>query len=300
VTLIVANITPRGIWLTSDMRITDRSAANARGFFGAALKLVLVSPTLCIGYAGTLRAALAGIRAVAYDAMTPAAATEHLLGIHLADSAVDFLVASLQPPTLLEIKNGRALQRQSAWLGDQNAFSRYQEFYHGEHFLPPAVGLDPDYTADLDVAVMMNDAMQDLVLADGELDGPGASDALVGEASVTVGPRGEDGLFNYHLYVSNRGPFAASRPAGESLMSTELGSFTISMLAPAEPGVGAVGIYFAEGRLGILYAPLLTLAPDQPDRFQDCTVHEFVDKVMARYGIALRGVGGLGPSLNSE
>lgn len=79
-------------------------------------------------------------------------------------------------------------------------------------------------------------------------------------------------------------------------MSTERGSFTISFLAPNEPGIGAIGIYFPEGRLGILYAPLITERPDRPDRFHPATVDEFADKVRTRYGVSLRSVEELGPS----
>ena len=201
-TLIVANVTPREIWLTSEMRITDRSAANAPGFLGAALKLILVNPTLCIGFAGTIGAALAAIRHIDSEQMAPAAAADHLLSVHLDHPTVDFVVASLRPSVLEEIKAGRAARRETAWLGDLEAFNRYQALYHGDHSLPPGEGLDPVYKADLDIAVKMNDAMQDLVLANSEAEGPGRSDDLVGEASVTLGPRAEHGLFKYHLYYS--------------------------------------------------------------------------------------------------
>lgn len=300
ISLIVANVTPRGVWLTSEMRVTDESAAtNVPGFLGAVLKLILVSPTLCIGYAGTVGAALAAIRHAASEQMAPAAAAEHLLSVHLENPTVDFVVASLQPSVLVEIKDGHAARRESAWLGDPEAFNRYQTLYHGEHFLPPGEGLDPEYKADLDIAVKMNDAMQDLVLANPEPDGPGASHALVGEASVTVGPRVEDGLFEYHIYYNYSGPFASGGASGGRLMSTEHGSFTISFLVPEEPGIGAIGIHFPEGRLGVLYAPLMTKRPDRADRFHPVTVYEFADNVKARYGVSLRGPDGLGPSMKS-
>lgn len=296
-TLIVANVTPRGIWLSSDMRITDPSAAKAPGFLGAALKLILVSPTLCIGYAGTVGAAVAAVRHVDAEQMAPVPAAEHLLSVHLDDPTVDFVVASLRPSVLVEIKDGRAERRETAWLGDLEAFKRYQALYHAEHFLPPFPDLDPESKADLDIAVRMNDAMQAVVLADSEAEGPGESHGLVGEASVTVGPRAEDGLFKYHLYYSYSGPFASGPASGGPLMSTAQGSFTISFLAPEEPGIGAIGIYFPEGRLGLLYAPLITSGADRPQRFHSATVVEFADSVKTRYGLSLRGVDGLGPSL---
>ena len=114
---------------------------------------------------------------------------------------------------------------------------------------------------------------------------------------MTVGPTAEDGLFKYHLYYSYSGPFASGGASGGPLMSTGRGSFTVSFLAPEDPGIGAIGIYFPEGRLGILYGPLITERPDRPDRFHPVTVDGFADGVKARYGVSLRGVGGLGPSL---
>lgn len=296
-TLVVGNVTPRGVWLSSDMRITDPSAANAPGFLGAALKLILVSPTLCIGYAGTVGGALAAVRQVDAEKMAPAAAVEYLLSAHREHSTFDFLVASIRPSVLVEIKDGRAARRQTAWLGDVKAFSRYQALYHGEHFLPPFPHLDPEYKADLDIAVKMNDAMQDLVLANSEAEGPDDSNDLVGEASVTVGPRAEDGLFKYHLYFNHRGSFASGPASSGPLMSTAHGSFTISFLAAEEPGIGAIGIYFPEGRLGLLYAPVIANGADRPERFHSSTAAAFAESVNTRYGVSLRGVGGLGPSL---
>ena len=290
-TLIVARMTPKGIWLTSDMRVTDPSAANAPGFLNAALKLILVSPTLCIGYAGRVAAALAAIQRVDAEEMAPDAAVDYLLGIHLNDPTVDFVVASVHPSVLVGIKNGQAADGQVAWLGDPDAFDRYQELYHGEHFLPPSEGLDPGHKSDLDIAVRMNDAMQDLVLASSEPDGPGASNAMVGEASVTVGPRIEDGLLKYHLYSNYSAPLASEIPSSEPLTSTERGSFTISFLAPEQPGIGAIGLNFPEGQLGILYAPLMTERAEQPDRFHPVSIDQFADQVKARYGVSLRGVG---------
>jgi hypothetical protein len=298
--LIVARVTPRGVWLTSDMRITDPSAAIAPGFLGAALKVILISPTLCIGYAGSVGGALTAIERVDAESMTVSAAIEFLGSVHRGNSSTEFIVAGLRPPLLVEIKDGRSERREAAWIGDAGAYNRYQALYHGDHFLAPGADLDAVYKADLDIAVAMNDAMQELVIANGEPDGPGFSDALVGEASVTVGPNVPDGAFSYHVYATHIGPFAYSSPTGGPLPSTERGTLTLSFMAPEEPGVGAIGLYFREGQFGLIYAPLMTKHADRADRIQAANAAEFVARVKERYGITLSGVDDWGPFQSAE
>jgi hypothetical protein len=288
-TLIAARVTPRGVWLTSDMRIIDPGASGVAGFFGAALKLVLLGPELCIAYAGRQATAIAAIRRLHRQRSSPAAAVDHLLEVHLEDPAVDFLVAALGPQSLTAIKDGAAEQAETAWLGDPEAFGRYQELFHGEHLLPPSEGLDPLQKADLDVAVTMNDAMQDLVLADPDPWSPQPSHPSVGEASVTVGPRVPDGFFGYHRFSSYVAPFGVTLPSGASLSSTEHGTFTMSILTPLEAGVAAIGLHFREGSLGILYAPLATESGERPERLCPVTLEEFIGEVESRFGIRLVG-----------
>lgn len=286
-TLTVARVTPRGVWLTSDMRITDPSAVKTPGFLGAALKLVLLSPTFCVGYSGRVSSAIPAIKEVLDQDMPPNRATELLLRIHREDPGVDFVAARIDPSALVAIKDGCATLGEAAWIGDPDAFNRYQELFHHDQFATPSDGLDPTFADDLRIAVPMNDAMQDLVLASPELDAPEEWESPVGEASVTVGPRASDGLLGYHRYQSWSAPAAPNRPVGAPMISTEEGTLTLCFLAPVEPGVGAVGIYFPEGQLGVLYAPLI--AKGGTDRFRGVSISEFAELVENRYGVVLEG-----------
>lgn len=69
------------------------------------------------------------------------------------------------------------------------------------------------------------------------------------------------------------------------MISTEEGTLTLCFLAPVEPGVGAVGIDFPEGLLGVLYAPLI--AKGGTDRFRGVSISEFTELVENRYGLVL-------------
>ena len=70
--------------------------------------------------------------------------------------------------------------------------------------------------------------------------------------------------------------------------SAERGSFSYYVLTPTQPGVGVVGIYFPEGRLGLLYAPLLS---DQVEQYSKVTQDQFMELVRLRRSVQLEGIG---------
>jgi hypothetical protein len=65
------------------------------------------------------------------------------------------------------------------------------------------------------------------------------------------------------------------------------GSFAYDVLRPQHPGVAALGMYFHEGRLGLLYAPLLF---DRAEPYTHVSWEQFVELVRLRHGIALAGL----------
>jgi hypothetical protein len=111
---------------------------------------------------------------------------------------------------------------------------------------------------------------------------------------VRVGPRVEDGLFAYfNTGKAETSVFFEPLPARDGVVppdfgSAERGGFSYSMLMPQEPGVSAIGVYFIEGRLGVLYAPLLR---DEPEPYPQVSQEAFVEDVERRHGIELRGFG---------
>jgi hypothetical protein len=288
------------------MRITYPGAVEPSGFLNAELKLILVRPTLCIGYAGSPpEAAIDGAREVSGDELSPENAVKLLLETHLRlEGRLDFLVAALRPSRLAIIKDGRAEQAEAGWLGDREAYAEYQARYFAEVFLPGAGFYDSDERRrDIEVAIRMGGAMNDVVFGAHDLsatnqDDPnagrprGGSHPSVGEAVITVVPRVEDNLFKYNHVTNAQGSWRTEQlPPGLGVVppdfgSAERGAFSYSMLSAAQPGVAAVGIYFYEGRLGVLYAPLLL---DQPDPYANVTPEAFIELVRLRRGITLTG-----------
>ena len=315
VTLVVGRVTPLGVRVSADMRITTEGKSG--GFARAALKPILIRPTLCIAYAGVVVDAVTAIRDVAAAGLDAGDAEAHLLAAHNRsrakrgdEQAAEFLVASLNPARLAVIKNGTAGVREDGWLGDSIAFNEYWRHYNADRPVPwdKMVEGMPDAAAragDFEIADRMGVGMHAVV------DGPsmefddegkvvgvllprGGSHPLVGEAIVTAAPRNPDNLFGYLTYVSAHAPpFAQPLPAVNGVSpadfgTTERGSFSCNLLTPIERGVGAMGLYFAEGRLGVLYAPLQL---DEPELYPKVDRASFVELVRLKREISLEGLG---------
>jgi hypothetical protein len=287
------------------MRITDLNAIR-RGFLHAELKVILLNPTLCAAYSGTVAMALPAIRRIASDEMSLEQAKAHLFEAHKqSNGQTDFLLASLSPPTLTVIKEGLIRESDAGWLGDQPAFNEYQRHYSDAKLLLPRDAFESDAEFhDIEFATRMGEAMDAVVhgahfVGEGEareLTMPeGGSYEGVGEARVMVVPRAEDKLFGYAH--QNRALASTVAKAGTAQTervqadfgSAERGSLAVFMLTPTQPGVGAIGLYFLEGELGLLYAPLVR---DKPEPYPSVSVHEFCEQVHLKRGIELGGLVG--------
>ena len=108
-----------------------------------------------------------------------------------------------------------------------------------------------------------------------------------------VVPRVEDNLFAYQVSIRAQAPaFSEPLPPGLGVVPPDFGtaargSFAFDVLRPNQPGVPALGIYFHEGRLGLLYAPLLF---DRSEPYRRVSWAQFAELVRLRHGIALAGI----------
>ena len=218
-TLVVARITPLGIRMTADMRVTDPSAIR-RGYVHGALKLIALAPTLCVGYAGNVDFALQVIREIASLGPTFHAARDRLVDANQrSGGASDFLVAGLRPSRLIEIKNSRGVSCSAGWIGDARAFAEYQAEYHRDQHIPPREMFDSgDQADDIEIASRMSAGMHAVVegpvsVGEGEdrvLTPPqGGRHEAVGEALVKVHPRAEDNLFSYQVSTRAQAPMSS-------------------------------------------------------------------------------------------
>jgi hypothetical protein len=72
---------------------------------------------------------------------------------------------------------------------------------------------------------------------------------------------------------------------------TAEGGYGYSLLTPRKSGIGAVGIYFPNGRLGALFYPVKSdnSQPDEAVPYYNVSYDEFIARVRQDYGIEIDG-----------
>jgi hypothetical protein len=302
-TLVVARVTPLGVRVAADMRVTDPYKIR-HGYVYGALKAVLLNPTLCVAYAGNVDFALHTIRRISSRGQGFDAAQARLVDASREScGASDFLLAGLRPSQLVEIKDGHARVSSAGWIGDGRAFAEYQAEYHrAQPLMPREVHDSGDRADDIEIAVRMRAGMDAVVegptsFGEGEdrvLTAPkGGRHETVGELVVMVLPRVQDNLFAYQVSTRAEAPMSSEPPPpGMGVVppdfgSAARGSFAYDVLSPAHPGVAALGLYFHEGGLGILYAPLLF---DRGESYPRVSLEQFVELVRLKHCIVLAGL----------
>jgi hypothetical protein len=319
-TLVVAHRIPRGVHIASDMRISDPGTANlVPGYTSAVLKAVIVDPQICLAYAGRVAPAISAIRRVAIAAPIVDAdeIAQMLLAAHQrANGQTEFLLTTLNPVRLTRIADN-SVERDlpSAWLGDFEAFQLFQESYVGGKVI-----LEPnqaDEMGDEERAgfaeriaaaraeslkrwekVLPADEYEEFVVASKQTEAMRAvinsGLTTVGESSIFAVPRPPlDANAKFAYTELSRASTGRQRPTRPGLNPLQAGSaahgdFSYAILTPSRAGIGAVGIYFLEGRLGLLYAPLKR---DGPRKYTDVSVAQFKKAVKEEYGIPLEGIG---------
>lgn len=316
-TLVVAHRTPYGVRLCSDMRVVRPGAAHPQGFLGATLKVVILRPRLCIAFAGEIGAAIDAIRRVdaTLGSEVDVELTERLLlDTHLASlrsrHGVSFIAAGLHPTTLTSIRDGVAhSDLSSAWIGDRAAFELFQEGYVGEAAVPRQYSdaLEGGMSPELANTIRNARAEQLSKLADFFADEPGYGEDLavathshaamravvessletVGEAAIFIAPRPPPDP-QFFGYLEESSAFVEQGLNHPEAGSAGLGGFSSAILTPREPGIAAVGVYFLEGRLGLLHHPLQC---DGPVSCRDVNVEGFKNAVQQEFGFSPVGIG---------
>jgi hypothetical protein len=284
--LIVAELDERGVFMVADLRLVDRLNVRLSNPFTGTLKLVVAHRGMCIGYAG---AHDAGTRALRELPVVPDGpfnieqVEDHLLQEHLrCNRSIDFLVSSMAPsPSVVTIRDGTKHLPTGGrcWIGDPAGYEVFQRAYFSSN-----VNTNPTQST-TNVAAWMNsrrllvEAMRVAVDDDAV--------PTVGDAVVAVFPD-RDG-FRYSCAVEAHTGREQSIPSGvwttvEFGQGAQAGSFTQSVLAPVDAGVGAIAIYIREVQRGALYFPRIT---NDPIVFGAPTQVAFAEEIGRRYGVRL-------------
>jgi hypothetical protein len=281
-TLVVARLTPAGPRIVSDLRVIDEHATRS-GYTEGVLKAILLTPEVCVAFAGNVNGGVEAVRRCAEGAaggFNLEEAESALLDAHCAaGQETDFLIAVRRPASISRVRAGdieRGLP--TAWIGDHAAFAEYQERYLSAPIseLPPGVG---NRREELEIGARMSHAFGGMI-RDGAI-------ATVGEAEISITPQW-DGLRYAHsatAMIGHTQQIPSGVPARIQFGSAAQGGFTYTVGVPAEAGVGAVGLHFFQGRFGLLYHP--TVLGPRPEPFPNATSEEFEMGVRRKFGIRL-------------
>jgi hypothetical protein len=279
-TLVVARIQEDAVAVAGDLRATDPHGIR-RGYPYAVLKTVLLSPYSTIAFAGDIDAGLQVVRAVAEGADSGHDLLLEVLvsSVGLSHRLVELLLVSSHPARITRVL-GSDIQDNlaNAWIGDADAFSAFQRYYHGTGTpLPWPEG----YQARHEVVGRLARALGELVAA-GDV-------PSVGEAAIAIGTDAESQLIYMPSVAVHMAPQVIP-PDLDTLLrfgSAAQGGHAYSVLTPTGPGIGAVGLHFYQARLGLLYYPVRAT-----DAFvyRDMSHDEFRRAVMRDFGIEIQGI----------
>jgi len=192
----------------SDTKITG-SEEILRGVQTNVLKVVILRPDLCVGFAGLIGPASLGIEKV--DKFIGAAEVDidrildYFLERHIAaGEKTDFIVASLTPKSNLhKISEGRIEKDlESCWIGDHDAFSTYQQFFHQTRGFERD-DLSPESAQIVNTIFRMEKAFARLVES-------GAHES-VGQFVIEVATNPGEGFYYEAHYIGRPGPLSLRR-----------------------------------------------------------------------------------------
>ncbi len=222
-----------------------------------AIKSIIISPKLCICFAGEVLYAeklLTETKEIdSVDSIINKAIDVHKLSYDNG-CQTDFIIAHCNETIeLVEIKDRKAQNVETSWIGDYDAFRKYQEVYHSNNqdiIDHPGVGLSlrklPDNYNEQqrEEYTKMFNAMK-AVIDDNSVNSVGG---------FVVPIVFEDNNFKYNLYydIYRRELDNSELDGPISFGSTELGSHSVNFYSSKK---NVVAVHWKFGNLGIVYSP---------------------------------------------
>lgn len=276
--LIVARLIPSGPRIASDSLIIDPDEARDRTRGG--LKAVVVNRELCVCFAGRVAAGLAVVREVkklADSGQGLAAIISSIEDRQITEA--DFLICSLNPRGIVRIADGVTQNLSVGWIGDQEAFEAFQQAFHDA---PETFGDEP--SEEWDMSGRIDHAMRSVI--------DSAHVQTVGGVLVRVGAwePNDQFAFNYRWELSAvAGHVAQVLREGwndVAMGGAPEGAFRFHVMAPDEPGIGAIATHYSPGEVGIglLFHPLKL---DDPVKYERVTKRELGERIREDFGLAL-------------
>jgi hypothetical protein len=278
--------------VAADLRVTDSDDIR-RGYRFAALKNVILSPTIVVASAGNADAAGEAIRRIPEQ---PKRISDVLPILEVSSgtagggsAGVDYLLADSRLGIYRITDSGVEGPHAAAWIGDQGAFEVYQSGYHElpeSRFeeVDPVSGRRSRVDEFTEFALRMGAGLE-RVIDDDRI-------SSVGETSLSASTYADGFRYDPTMELSLEREQAISPEAAPVSWGTVAeGGFGYGTVLPVEAGVGVVGLFFPHAALGLLYHPL---AGVEPFVYRSDSQRAFEDQVFADHGIRMKGAFGFG------
>ena len=299
--LIIARQIGGDIYIIGDTKFSgneNNGWSRAREYFGG-LKVVLLNPGLCIGFAGNIEFARDTIQRI-YDKdvnlFDKNQAIDHFLKHHKASinhgHPTDFIVAAIierhDQPGIFEKELFRIADSSVYWenvtthIGDKDAFNNFQKVSHGANQVTPLPTFEisrlgsrerPSFDRSLATAMQaMQHVIDDISIPSVD----GIRTAVISEVD----------QFRYVEYLQIRGnpiPVLSEPGSPLSFGGAAEGSDHKHVALLSSVGHGIFPVYSIAGQFGVIYQPEICFEPQiEPN----CTFDEFRLKVEGRIKIA--------------
>ncbi|MBI3129246.1 MAG: tetratricopeptide repeat protein [Candidatus Tectomicrobia bacterium] len=296
--LVVAKKTNKFFCIVGDSQLTLTNATHQNPLQGI-LKSVILSSNLCVSFAGNLHFAEEAIRTIpSIEKSTLQTVIDHFLRWHEKSteahaSTTDFILAIGEPHfCLIAIKDARANNVETTWIGNQDAFSEFQEYMQTEKFPPlphPPEGnlaasisaiLCPEHPdADHSTYTRMNNAMDAVIYNQKHKD--------VGGFKIPIATHKND--FCYMPYMRVYPEPVVLPPVGAEKVipfgTVEQGGYAISFMISDSAYPACAAIHILQAKIGVVFLPDTTNIPKSSYIFQNIDEIEFREMVDREYGI---------------
>jgi len=160
------------------------------------------------------------------------------------------------------------------------AFEAYQRLFLTAPATESSTRIDPALAADLQVANRMHEA----------LEGVAASSAItsVGELILSIELTKDGFIYAPRALMSGGRPqtIPSGVPTKVQFGGAAEGGFSYSVLSSQVPGIGAIGVHFYQGRLGVLFFPMQL---EEPALYRNVSHDEFRAAVRKGFGFDIQG-----------
>jgi hypothetical protein len=280
--LVVAKIIGTYIQIESDSKLTAEDQIHKNPYLFGALKTIIVNNNICISFAGLvndyLKTALEYIFKL--QQVNATLSITDTLGILMdthnkSNHETDFIIGHQngKNPELIKIQKGTVCRNsKDFWIGDIDGFNAFQKAFL-------SVSMKKELSNEEKSALMYEAFAK--VINDETIE---SVDGLI------VGALSSNGYFEYKNGINlDIHTITTIKPKEKKVLpfgSAADGSFGLAYFSSEKDSPHAIAIYFPHGKMGILYAPQLSL---QKLFIKDVSDNEFLDLIYKEHGIKLRG-----------